>query len=64
MWFYPLPALLASAGFLFVLFGRQNFGKEIRYAIVILLAGLTVYMVRAWRGRDWPFLRINQEHVA
>ena len=55
MWLYPLPALVAIAGFLFILFNRQNALKEIRYAIVILLAGLVIYMIRAWRGGEWPF---------
>jgi amino acid transporter len=55
MWLYPLPALIATAGFLFILFNRQNWEKEVRYAVVILLAGLTIYMIRAWRGREWPF---------
>ncbi len=55
MWLYPLPALLAIAGFLFILFGRENWQKEVRYAAVILLAGLAIYIIRAWRGREWPF---------
>jgi APA family basic amino acid/polyamine antiporter len=55
MWLYPLPALAAAAGFIFILFNRQNAMKEVRYAAVILLAGLTIYMVRAWRGKEWPF---------
>src|SRR5882762_8287544 len=55
MWLYPLPALGAAAGFIFILFNRQNAMKEVRYAAVILLAGLTIYMVRAWRGKQWPF---------
>jgi amino acid transporter len=55
MWLYPLPALAAAAGFIFILFNRQNAMKEVRYAAVILLAGLAIYMVRAWRGREWPF---------
>jgi APA family basic amino acid/polyamine antiporter len=55
MWLYPLPALVAIAGFLFILFGRENWQKEIRYAVVILLAGLAIYMIRAWRSREWPF---------
>src|ERR1700731_837372 len=55
MWLYPLPALVAIAGFLFILFGRENWQKEVRYAVVILLAGLLIYMIRAWRGREWPF---------
>ncbi|MHB8215193.1 MAG: APC family permease [Candidatus Sulfotelmatobacter sp.] len=55
MWLYPLPALLAIAGFLFILFNREHWQKEVRYAAVILLAGFAIYMIRAWRGREWPF---------
>jgi len=43
MWMYPLPALLAMAGFLYVLFGRSNFGKEIRYALLILISGTVIF---------------------
>ena len=55
MWLYPLPALLASAGFVFVLFSRTNSMKQIRYALVLLLTGLIIYFVRAWHNREWPF---------
>ena len=55
MWLYPLPALLACAGFLFILFKRDNWQKEIRYAIVILLTGVIIYMIRAWKHSEWPF---------
>ena len=55
MWLYPLPALLAIAGFLFILFNRENWQKEMRYAAVILLTGVIIYMVRAWKGGEWPF---------
>jgi amino acid transporter len=55
MWLYPLPALVAIAGFLFILFNRENALKEVRYAVVILLAGLVIYMIRAWKGGEWPF---------
>jgi basic amino acid/polyamine antiporter, APA family len=55
MWLYPVPALVAIAGFLFILFNRQNWQKEMRYAVVILLAGLAIYMIRAWRSGEWPF---------
>ncbi len=57
MWLYPIPALVAIAGFIFILFGRQNFQREIKLASVILFAGLTVYFVRAFRSGDWPFAR-------
>jgi len=55
MWLYPLPALLASLGFLFVLIKRPNPLNEIRYAAVILIVGLVIYLIRAWRSREWPF---------
>jgi len=55
MWFYPLPAVVAIAGFLFVLVSRQNFMKEVRYAVAILVAGLLVFFVRSWARQEWPF---------
>jgi APA family basic amino acid/polyamine antiporter len=55
MWLYPVPALIAIAGFLFTLISRKNFLREIRYAAVILVVGLVIYLVRAWLGREWPF---------
>jgi APA family basic amino acid/polyamine antiporter len=59
MWLYPVPALLASAGFIFILFNRPNWQKEVRYAVVILLTGLIIYMVRAWKESEWPFGMAN-----
>jgi amino acid transporter len=56
MWLYPLPALVAIAGFIFVLVSRQNFLREMRYAVVILAAGLLIFFLRAWSRREWPFL--------
>jgi APA family basic amino acid/polyamine antiporter len=55
MWLYPLPALIASVGFVFILIYRTNSLKQIRYALVILITGVAIYMVRAWRNREWPF---------
>jgi basic amino acid/polyamine antiporter, APA family len=55
MWLYPLPALIAAASFTFILISRKNFLREIRYAGVILVVGLAIYMVRSWRRREWPF---------
>jgi amino acid transporter len=61
MWLYPIPAVLASAGFLYILFGRPNWQKEVRYAAVILLTGIIIYMIRAWKQSEWPFAvaRVN-----
>ncbi len=66
MWLYPIPALLAIAGFSYILLARRNFLREIRYAIVILVAGIIIYMARSWRRREWPFLTHSPsaEHAA
>jgi basic amino acid/polyamine antiporter, APA family len=55
MWLYPVPALLASAGFVFVVISRTHSVVQIRYAITILITGVVIYMVRAWRTQQWPF---------
>ncbi|MBS1792246.1 MAG: amino acid permease [Acidobacteria bacterium] len=57
MWLYPVPALIAVAGFLYVMFMRPNFEKEIRYAIVLIVVGLLIYFVRAYRREEFPFNR-------
>lgn len=56
MYLYPIPALLAAAGFVYVLIMRPGFMKEIRYALLIVAAGLVVYFFRSWRRHEWPFL--------
>jgi amino acid transporter len=55
MWLYPIPALVAAASFIFILVSRKGFFREIRYAAVILVVGVVVYCVRAWRRKEWPF---------
>jgi amino acid transporter len=55
MWFYPVPALLAIAGFIFVVVSRKGFAREVRYAVVIVVLGVLVYLVRAAMHREWPF---------
>ena len=46
---YPLPVLVALSGFLFILFSRVNFLREMRTAAVILAAGAVVYGIRMAR---------------
>jgi basic amino acid/polyamine antiporter, APA family len=55
MWLYPLPALLAIVGFAYIVVKRPDSLKEIRYAAVILIVGLIIYVFRSWRNREWPF---------
>jgi amino acid transporter len=56
MWLYPIPALLASFGFIYVLISRTNSLKQINYALVVLITGVLLYMIRAKWHHDWPFL--------
>jgi basic amino acid/polyamine antiporter, APA family len=55
MWLFPLPALLASAGFTFVLVKRPNAMRELRYATLVLISGLVLYFIRSWQRGEWPF---------
>jgi basic amino acid/polyamine antiporter, APA family len=55
MWLYPLPALVAIVGFLFVLFSRPNFQKEVKYAGVLIVLGLIAYFIRSYKRGEFPF---------
>lgn len=61
MWLYPIPALLAIVGFIYVVTQRQNAAREIRYGIVIIVVGTAIYLFRAWRSRRWPF---GETHIS
>jgi amino acid transporter len=49
---YPLPVLLALIGFVFILFSRPNFLRDMRTAGLILAAGLVVYALRYKSARS------------
>ncbi len=55
MWLYPLPPLLALAGFIFILLSRRDATREMIYAAVIAATGSGLYLLRARRRREWPF---------
>jgi amino acid transporter len=55
MWLYPLPALVAFAGFVFIIRMRENYLKQVKYAAVLIVVGLIVYFVRAYKRREFPF---------
>jgi len=55
MWLYPLPPLVALAGFLFILFSRPDASREFIYAGVIAITGSILYFARAYKRREWPF---------
>jgi amino acid transporter len=48
LWLYPLPPLLALAGFTYILLGRPNFQREIFPALGVIALGAAAY---AWRER-------------
>jgi amino acid transporter len=53
---FPLPPLLAMAGFVFVLAYRPHPLRELGVAVGIAASGTLIYMIRARSRRDWPFL--------
>jgi len=55
IWLYPLPPLVAITGFLYILFSRPQFAREIFFAMVVVLSGSATYGLRAYRRREWPF---------
>jgi APA family basic amino acid/polyamine antiporter len=55
MWLYPLPPILAAAGFLFILISRRDAGREVGYGAAIAVSGCLLYFIRARYRREWPF---------
>jgi amino acid transporter len=46
MWWYPIPAILAIVGFIYVLLARTDSLVQLRYALVLLVIGVILYIVR------------------
>jgi amino acid transporter len=55
IWLYPLPPVLAFAGFLFILISRHQAMREFSYAAVVALSGTAIFLVRSYRRGEWPF---------
>ena len=55
MWLYPVPAVIALIGFLYVMFMRDGFLTQIKYAAVLITAGLVIYLLRSYKRREYPF---------
>jgi amino acid transporter len=53
MWLYPLPALVALAGWLFVYLTTDV--PVILAGLGTLVAGIVAFLVWSWRVRSWPF---------
>jgi amino acid transporter len=54
IWLYPLPCLLALAGWLFV-YGTTKL-LLILFSLGTLAVGLVLFLVWAWGRREWPFV--------
>jgi amino acid transporter len=55
MQLYPLPPLVAMAGFLFILVNRAQALEGLAVAAGIGLSGTLLYLWRAQRRGEWPF---------
>ncbi|MFP5210682.1 MAG: APC family permease [Acidobacteriota bacterium] len=53
---YPLPPLAAMAGFIFILANRSHALGGIAVAGLIAVSGTLIYLIRARRLAQWPFL--------
>jgi amino acid transporter len=53
---FPLPPILAMAGFIFVLIYRPNPLRELGTAAAIAASGTAIYLWRSQRRGEWPFL--------
>ncbi len=46
LWLYPVPPLIAIAGFVYILLGRPNFQREIWMAAVVVAVGSAAYWLK------------------
>lgn len=53
MWLYPLPAVIALAGWIYVFFSAGV--AAIVFGIVSLAVGAAIFFIRAQRRHEWPF---------
>lgn len=56
---YPLPPIIAIAGFVFILINRANALGELATTAAIGVIGTAIYLVRARFLRQWPFAPPN-----
>jgi amino acid transporter len=53
MWLYPLPSLVALAGWIFV-FATSD-ARVILFGLGTLIVGVGAFAIWSWRGKAWPF---------
>jgi len=55
MWLYPVPAVVALVGFLYVMFMRNGFITQLKYAVALILTGVIIYLLRSYKRKEFPF---------
>jgi amino acid transporter len=55
MWLYPVPALVALLGWIFV-FATTDL-RVILFGVGVLALGCVAFLLWSWRSARWPFLR-------
>jgi amino acid transporter len=55
MWLYPLPALIALAGWIFLFATTQP--SVILFGVAMLALGGLAFLLWSWRTERWPFMR-------
>ena len=58
MWLYPVPALVALLGWIFVFATTQ--ARVILFGVGVLLLGCLTFLVWSWRARSWPFAILEE----
>jgi amino acid transporter len=53
MWLYPIPALIALLGWVYLLVTTDR--GLLGYGALALLAGCGVFLAWSWKSRTWPF---------
>ncbi len=56
---YPLPPLVAMAGFAFILVNRAHAIGELAVAAAIAVSGTLLYLIRARKLEQWPFVGVS-----
>jgi amino acid transporter len=46
MWLYPLPAILAFLGFIYIVIMRSNSIASIRLALIVVAIGTVLFLIR------------------
>lgn len=58
MWFYPLPSLIALAGWLYILSTNQR--NIVLWGLMLMVLGVAAYLGQAKRKLEWPFAPAGQ----